>query len=260
MIKNWLFTGDTHGRLVRFHYLNPEIYEPKETAFVIMGDAGFNYYLDKRDIRMKRDAARLGYTFYCVHGNHEARPQSLETMTTIYDEDVCNFVYIEPEYPNIKYFMNFITYKLDGLSTLVLGGAYSVDKFYRQAQGWQWFSDEQLSEQEMETFKRQLINWEDQWGKTHYDLILSHTCPLTKQPTELFLSMIDQSTVDNSMEIWMEDIFKNHLTYDFHLFGHYHADKIVDSKTLMLYENIISLGTLRTFKTTGEIPEGFIVR
>lgn len=31
------------------------------------------------------------------------------------------------------------------------------------------------------------------------DVVLSHTCPLRYEPTEVFLSMIDQSSVDKSI-------------------------------------------------------------
>ena len=254
MINNWLFSGDTHGQLVRFHYLNQEIYKPEETAIIVLGDFGANYYLDNRDIRLKRLAARLGYTFYVVRGNHEARPQSIKTMNSIYDEEVKNFVYQEEEFPNIKYLIDFNVYKINGLSTLVLGGAYSVDKAYRLAKGWQWFENEQLSAEEMNNFTETL---KAKSNKPYYDLVLTHTCPLSKQPRELFLSMIDQTTVDNSMEKWMEDIFDKYFTYHIHLFGHYHADKIVDYKTIMLYEKILSLQDLNRFLETGEIPNGF---
>ena len=35
---------------------------------------------------------------------------------------------------------------------LVLGGAYSVDKFYRLSMGYKWFSDEQMTIEERENF------------------------------------------------------------------------------------------------------------
>ena len=53
MIKNWLVTGDTHG-LVDMRLANiPDSYEPQETALIILGDAGINYYLNKTDAKKK---------------------------------------------------------------------------------------------------------------------------------------------------------------------------------------------------------------
>lgn len=38
-------------------------------------------------------------------------------------------------------------FDLEGLQTLVLGGAYSVDKWYRLQSGYHWFENEQIPEQ-----------------------------------------------------------------------------------------------------------------
>ena len=52
MIKNWLITGDTHGRvesrLASIKENMPE-YNPEETAVIILGDVGFQYYKNKKD-------------------------------------------------------------------------------------------------------------------------------------------------------------------------------------------------------------------
>ena len=54
MIKNWLITGDTHGKTAqRLAYIKetmPE-YKPEETAVIILGDVGFNYYKNKKQSR-----------------------------------------------------------------------------------------------------------------------------------------------------------------------------------------------------------------
>lgn len=44
-----------------------------------------------------------------------------------------------------------------------------------------------------------------QWDNK-IDVILSHTCPLKYEPSEVFLSGIDQSTVDKSTEKWLDRI------------------------------------------------------
>ena len=36
-------------------------------------------------------------------------------------------------------------YNLGGIETLVIGGAYSIDKFYRQSYGYGWWLDDQPS-------------------------------------------------------------------------------------------------------------------
>ena len=252
MIKYYLVTGDLHGRLGRVQQIHTN---PEETAIIILGDAGFQYYLDSRDTKFKNEAKHTGFTFYCVRGNHEARPADIKNIIYEYDDNVKGMVYYEPDFPTIRYFSDGGEYTILGKKTLVIGGAYSVDKQYRLLRGWQWFANEQLSKEEQKEIEQFLIT---QYPDTpHYDLVLTHTCPLSWEPRELFLSMIDQSTVDASTEIWLEEI-KNKITYDFWLFGHFHGNKIVNSNAAMLFEAVLDIGTIEPIDLeTFEIPEGF---
>ena len=131
MIKNWLVRGDTHGVFTWMDDERLNNYKPEETAIIILGDAGFNFYLNKTDARLKKEVEAKGYTFYCVRGNHEERPQALMSMLWKYDNEVEGVVYYEEAYPHIKYFKDYGLYKIDKYSCLVIGGAYSIDKDYR---------------------------------------------------------------------------------------------------------------------------------
>ena len=64
------------------------------------------------------------------------------------------------------------------------------------------------------------------------DIVLSHTGPLKYEPTEVFLPMIDQSTVDKSTEVWLEQI-EAKLDYERWYFAHYHTEKEVDKIRIM---------------------------
>jgi 3-oxoacid CoA-transferase subunit A len=249
MIKYWLVSGDTHAQCARFDNIDRSQYPPEETAIIILGDGGNNYYLDERDERLKRTLSRLGYTFYYVRGNHEARPSDLGTMTLVYDEDVQGMVYMEPIFPRLLYFIDGETYHINGKRTIVIGGAYSVDKEYRLMRGWQWFHNEQLDEEERDKIFNKL-------NEIVYDLVLSHTCPLSWEPRELFLSMIDQSKVDKSMEIWLDEVEKK-IDYNFWLFGHFHGNKIINNNAAMLFDAIIDLSMVQPFDKYTDIPEGF---
>ena len=60
MIKNWLVTGDTHGQVLeRLSHIG---YPPDETALIILGDMGLNFYLIRptgrtRGMSMQLDSA-----------------------------------------------------------------------------------------------------------------------------------------------------------------------------------------------------------
>ena len=230
MIKTWLVSGDTHGSLSRYNVLDN--YEKDTAAIVILGDVGFNYLGPDQDEYVKRRANSHQNYIYCVRGNHEMRPTAVEKMELLYDTNVNNYVYYEPEFPYIRYFKDGYLYNIDGYVALVLGGAYSVDKHYRLMWGRKWFEDEQLTQEEMDN-----ISAVHKYGEV--DFVLSHTCPLSWQPRDLFLEGLDQSTVDNSMEVWMDGL-KDTLDWNIWLFGHYHRDRLVRPHVEMLSTNIQS--------------------
>jgi hypothetical protein len=57
------------------------------------------------------------------------------------------------------------------------------------------------------------------------DLVLTHTCPISWQSTDLFINNINQFQIDNTMEIWLDEIEKC-IEWKVWCFGHYHADRI----------------------------------
>lgn len=226
MIKRWIITGDTHGlvdrRLEQIASYTDNLV-PEETAVIILGDAGLNYYLNKTDRKVKERSSAFGLRVYCVRGNHEQRPQNVQGMKLVDDSDVGGKVYMEDEFPMIRYFVDGGEYTIDGKSVLVIGGAYSVDKYYRLARAAGhsfsgWFEDEQLSEEERAKILARIL------GK-RFDIVLTHTAPITWEPTDLFLRGIDQSTVEKDMEYWLKEVALS-ICWGHWLFGHYHADRI----------------------------------
>ena len=117
---------------------------------------------------------------------------------------------------------------MDGRKNIVIGGAYSVDKFHRLAMGAHWFSDEQPSEEikNRVVAKLESVDWK-------VDAVLSHTCPYKYRPTETFLPFINQDTVDNSTELWLDEI-EDKLQYSKWLCGHWHIDKKIDRMRFMM--------------------------
>ena len=233
--------SDKHGSfqyLIEDLKLFYDLYRPEELGIIILGDAGLNFYLNKTDEKKKAMLNNRGYKFYLVRGNHEARPEDLSNIKMIWDEEIRGNIFIEEEYPNIRYLIDGETYYFGDYKALAVGGSYSVDKWYRlekAALGYYsgWFKNEQLSKKEM---KNILANNK---GKA-FDLILAHTCPVSYQPVDLFLPFIDQSKVDNSMEIWFEELIQQ-VEYKKFLFGHYHQDRIINEKARMFYKDIVSL-------------------
>ena len=223
------FTGDTHGDTLKIIRFAERMHLRKEDTIIILGDAGYNYYGNERDRIAKQRLSRLKPTILCIHGNHEMRPESLIT----YREDQWHdgAVYVEEEFPNLIFAKDGEVYDLEGTKAIAIGGAYSVDKWYRLQRDLHWFPDEQPSEE----IKARVENKLDELG-WQIDTVLTHTCPYGYTPTEAFLGGIDQSTVDNSTELWLDTIEKK-LSYNAWYCGHWHIEKRID-KIHFLFETV----------------------
>ena len=219
-------TGDKHGDYIDvFNFCN-KYKTSKNDILIILGDAGINYYLDERDYILKDSLKELPITLFCIHGNHEERPENIRSYKTkkIYD----GIVYYEEDYPNILFAKDAEIYGLNGNSVLVIGGAYSVDKEYRLMMGYNWYQSEQPSEEIKNKVKKVL-----QEHNNKVDIILSHTCPFKYMPYEVFMSGVDQSKVDKSTEEFLDEI-ENITEYKKWYCGHYHTDKRVDKLRFMM--------------------------
>lgn len=234
-MNQFYLTGDIHGQVTPI--LDFAADHPGD-SIIILGDAGLNYYGGSSDRTRKAKLARLPINIYCVRGNHEMRPEDVPGMDTIYDGRTQNYCYWEEQYPNIFYLMDGEVYTINGKACLVIGGAYSVDKWYRLERGYEWFTNEQLSCDEMSDIY-------NKYKGRHFDCVLSHTCPWSWQPTDLFLRGLDQSTVDNTTEVWLDELRKA-ITFDAWCWGHYHAnrDTISNARQLMLYDAIVDFNNI----------------
>ena len=97
----------------------------------------------------------------------------------------------------------------------------------RLAHGWGWWEDEQPSEEIREYVEQQL---EKRGWKA--DVVLSHTAPLKYEPVEVFMSGVNQSSVDKSTEVWLDSI-EDRLSYEKWYCGHYHTEKKIDKLEIM---------------------------
>ena len=212
-------TGDTHREFYKLH----DVEKNKDNMLIILGDVGINYYLDERDKKLKEQLNSYNIKLFCIQGNHEERPENISTYKEI--DMFGGKVFIEEEYPNLIYAKNGELYDIDNKKVLVIGGAYSVDKNYRIIYGYPWFKDEQLNKEEMDN----ILN---KYKGQYIDIVLSHTCPLKYEPTEVFMKCIDQSDVDKSMEKFLDRVEES-INYDKWYCGHYHTEKQIDKLEFM---------------------------
>jgi len=219
------YTGDIHGGKFEIVRLCKRSHLTREDTIVILGDVGVNYYRNEKDQELKNAFSHLKPTIFCIHGNHEIRPSNIPTYKT--KEWNGGIVWYEEAYPNIIFAKDGEVYKIEGIKHLVIGGAYSVDKFYRIRNGYGWWEDEQPSEEIKQYVEQQIKEKE-------FDVILSHTCPFKYEPVETFLPGIDQSTVDTSTEKWLDEI-EEKVKYKAWFCGHWHINKRIDKMHFLFH-------------------------
>lgn len=255
---NWFLLGDIHGSALpieNFYRKNKERLhlDEAESRIILLGDVACNYAITgKRDERFKRELSKFPFTYICLRGNHEARATEMmkqfpEKWKKI--EKYGGSIYVETKYPKIEYLSDGpALYEFAGYKTLSIPGAYSVDKWIRLRNHWQWFPDEQLTEDEMQ-YGRELIAKEKS-----VDLVISHTCPIAFEPTDLFLSYLDQSQVDKTMERYLGEI-ETTLDYKRWAWGHFHDDRLYPwdgekEKLMLLNVRVVDLIKFMEMKKT----------
>lgn len=249
MKENWFLLGDIHGEtgpIEYFYNQNRERLNLDECInyIILLGDVGCNYAITgKRDSNFKKSLSRFPFKYILLRGNHEARVSDVVEKYPDRWLDIKKYegvVYVEKEFPDIEYLVDIpAIYRFSGYKTLSIPGAYSVDKWLRLNNHWQWFENEQLSEKEMQ-YGRNLVEKEKL-----VDLVISHTCPIAYEPRDLFLTTIDQSQIDKSMELYLGEIEAT-LNYRRWAFGHFHTDRLYpwdgEKEKLMLFnENVVDL-------------------
>lgn len=225
-------TGDTHRNFKRIFQFCGEYKTTKEDILVILGDAGINLYCDFRDEELKRKLTELPITLFCIHGNHEERPFLLYHYKE--KEWKEGIIYYEEDYPNLLFAKDGEIYDFHGKKVIAIGGAYSIDKFYRVSRRLPWFKSE-LPTDEMKAY----VEMQLERCKWRVDYVFSHTVPIDYEPRWAFLSGVNQALVDKSMEWWLQQIAEK-LEFQSWYAGHYHVEWQKDLVRIMFedYEEI----------------------
>lgn len=197
----------------------------------ILGDMELNLGNMDSDRIRKGVLSSLPMTFLCIHGNHEIRPEHINSYqkTSLFG----NTMYVEEEYPNIYFLNDGLVYHVSNKSFLVIGGAYSVTRMLDDYNNDLFCDDEQPSLEAMKLVDNLCNN------RTDVDYVLTHTCPLSQIPYDACTIPVDQTKVDHSTESWMQNIY-DQLRFHHWFCGHYHTNREKD-KITFIYKKIIKL-------------------
>lgn len=242
----FFITGDKHRNFAEVKRFCRNQNTCRKDVLIILGDSGFNYYGDIRDDKLKAEVSALNITLFCLYGNKECRPEHIDTYGV---RTFCGGrVYYEPQYPNIFFAIDGEIYTFEGKKYIVVGGAHSVDKLRCLEEKLPFWEDEMPSDEIKKRFEKNLADENNSiFG------IMTHTCPISYLPTEMFLSTRQQAAlkrkprkaktkkifkpdIDRATEEWLSEIEKktDHRVW---YCGHYHIDKQID-KIHMLYREI----------------------
>jgi hypothetical protein len=256
-------TGDPHGDFSGIVAWCKRMGLTKDDTVIFLGDHGVNWYQSWKDKKNKEKLAKCECTFFPIRGNHDWMPEDVimtpGQVSELRNPNVYageypiptghveifwdNFVLVEDKFPNIKFPYDGFIYTIEGKECMVIGGGYSVDKFYRLENGWTWVRNEQLDETAMEEIYQIYLN-------NKVDYILSHVAPVSYESDIRHLWMSQDGVkggwmnIDKSMEIWMNKLLWDE-TNDIEkwYFGHNHANiNCVDGIGVMLFECIIPFG------------------
>ncbi len=245
-------TGDTHAEFNRFNMENfPEQKEmTKDDYVIICGDFGdvWDYRGESKHDRHWLDWLEArSFTLLFVDGNHE-------NFERIYEYPVKDWHggKVHEIRPHVLHLMRGQVFEICGKKIFTFGGASSHDisggilevddpdfkkKKKKLDVDWipyrvnhvSWWEQELATEEEMEEGKGNL-------RKHDYtvDYIITHCCSSRTQ------SLIAEGYKSDRLTDYLEYI-KNHANYELWFFGHYHDNRKVNDKEILLYEQILRI-------------------
>ena len=218
-------TGDCHGNFERFkpEYFPEQAQMTKDDVVIITGDFGGVWFGDKRDDKPLDWLERLPYTVAFVDGNHE----NFDVLARYPVEHWCCGK-VHPIRPHVLHLMRGQIFELEEYTFFTMGGARSHD-IERRISHISWWAQELPCEEEYAEARKNLECYDWQ-----VDYILTHCAP-----TSIALAGTRHNEVDRLTDFLQE--IKEKAQYHYWLFGHYHDNRAIDEKHILLWEQIVRI-------------------
>ena len=216
-------TGDTHGNFRRFQpeYFPEQAGMTKNDMVIIAGDFGGVWFGDSRDDETLDWLERLPFTLAFVCGNHE-NYDALER----YPVAEWHGGKVHRVRPHVLHLMRGQIFELESYRFFTMGGAKSHDTNHR-INHISWWRQELPSDEEYSEALQNLerYNWQ-------VDYIITHCAP-----TSIALAGSRHNEADRLTDFLQE--VRERATYHYWLFGHYHDNRAIDEKHILLWEQIV---------------------
>ena len=218
-------TGDCHGNFRRFQSecFPEQANMTKDDTVIITGDFGGVWFGDSRDDETLDWLERLPFTLAFVCGNHE-NYDALER----YPVDDWHGGKVHRVRPHVLHLMRGQVFELESYRFFTMGGAKSHDTNHR-INHISWWRQELPSDEEYSEALQNLerYNWQ-------VDYIITHCAP-----TSIALMGSRHNEADRLTDFLQE--VRERAKYYYWLFGHYHDNKAVDEKHILLWEQIVQI-------------------
>ena len=218
-------TGDCHGNFRRFQpeYFPEQAGVTKNDVVIIAGDFGGVWFGDSRDDETLDWLERLPFTLAFVCGNHE-NYDALER----YPVAEWHGGKVHRVRPHVLHLMRGQVFELESYRFFTMGGAKSHDTNHR-INHISWWRQELPSDEEYSEALQNLerYNWQ-------VDYIITHCAP-----TSIALMGSRHNEADRLTDFLQE--VRERAKYYYWLFGHYHDNKAVDEKHILLWEQIVQI-------------------
>ena len=242
-------TGDTHGNFLRFEPENfPEQRQmTKDDYVIICGDFGGVWDNSRKERRQLDWLESLPFTVLFVSGNHENFDRLKKLPVEEWHGGQVQFVR-----PHVIHLLRGQVFELQGYTFFTMGGASSHDiqdgilspfaeDFQEQysvmrAMGCNfrvnhrtWWKEELPSEEEYATARAALerIDWAP-------DYIITHCAPTS------IVKRVNREYEPDKLTDFFEEV-KQKGNFYYWLFGHYHENKIIDDRYVLLWEQIVQV-------------------
>ena len=247
-------TGDCHQNFRKFNTkIFPEQKEmTKEDYVIICGDFGgvWNKEVENKEEKHLLDwLEEKPFTTLFVDGNHE----NFDRLYS-YPVELWHGGKVHKIRPSVIHLMRGQIYEIDGKSFFAFGGASShdiesgildpEDPDFKEKKKWldrewrsyrvnhiTWWAQELPSEEEMQEGRANLATHDNQ-----VDFIVTHCCATSTQ------MLIDEQKLKPDIETdYLEEI-KRTIQFKKWLFGHYHDNRNVSKKEILIYEQFVRIG------------------
>lgn len=227
-------TGDRHGEEARFSdtALPDQSQWTESDKLIIAGDFGFVFQGEKQFLseKNKLDAlAKKEYEILFVDGNHEGFDFLFD-----YPEEVRYGAPVRRIRNNVFWLQRGYVYTIEGKTFFVMGGAYSMDKRFRdkyyEISGQKiWFEQELPSAEE---YRRAIKNL-NQYGRK-VDYIITHTGP--KSIVRRLLGTTPDSH-DAELTGFFDWVYYE-VEFKKWFMGHFHEDTSVNEQIVVCFDKV----------------------